>query len=95
MSEKRQSPRTKCNQKVRVTWTDASGLYRTMQGRCVDVSNSGIRLEVPERLEQRIFVQLQDELKKLNGTACVRYCTGGGRRYIAGLEFSGGLRWQG
>lgn len=65
-----------------------------MTGSTVDISESGIRLEVREPIEQRTYVTLQCSALGVHGSASVRSCTRQGTKFVLGLEFSGGLRWK-
>jgi len=64
------------------------------RGRLVDVSEAGMRVELPEPLEKLTYLTLRADGLKLHGTASVRSCTRKGLKYVVGLEFSGGLQWK-
>ena len=65
-----------------------------MNGRVVDVSEAGIRVEVPEPLDKQTYLTLQAASLGLHGSASVRTCARKGTKYVAGLEFSAGLKWK-
>ena len=79
---------------VHVAWKDRAGVDKWINGRTVDISESGIRIEVAEPIERHTYVALQSSALGLHGTASIRTCARKGMKYIVGLEFSGGLRWK-
>ena len=79
---------------VQIVWKDRQGTDKFVQGRIVDVSESGIRVEITEPLEKQTYVTLQSPRLGLHGTASVRSCTRKGLKYAVGLEFSAGLQWK-
>jgi hypothetical protein len=78
---------------VQIIWKDRQGEDKFVSGRVVNVSESGLRVEVSEPLEKQTYVTLQAPGLGLHGSASVRTCARKGMKYIVGLEFSGGLRW--
>jgi PilZ domain len=79
---------------VQVIWKDRQGVDRFINGRIINVSESGVRVELAEPLEKQIYVTLQCVSLGLHGSASVRSCTRKGVRYVVGLELSGGLKWK-
>src|SRR5689334_8474756 len=73
---------------VRLTWQDANGLTRFARGRCLDVSPSGARIETPEPIPLKAYVQFSAEKIPLTTTASVRHVARTAGKYIIGLEFS-------
>jgi hypothetical protein len=65
-----------------------------MNGRALNISASGMRVEVGDSIEQRTYVTVQCAALGLHGRASVRSCTRKGMKYILGLEFSAGLKWK-
>jgi hypothetical protein len=94
MSEKRRYPRHAGHDEVvRMAWTDARQRVQTMLSFCLDISQAGLQVELPEPLAAGTHVHVRDARHRVVGTACVRDCLSRGRRYRIGLEFCGGLRW--
>lgn len=60
----------------------------------LDVSESGMRVELREALARQAYVSLRADQIGLQGSASVRSCVKKGNKFIAGLEFSGGLKWK-
>ncbi len=79
---------------MQLIWQDRSGTDRFVNGKCLDVSVSGLRAEVAEPIDRQTYVTLQCPALSLHGRASVRTCTRKGIKYIIGLEFSGGLQWK-
>lgn len=80
---------------VQMVWKDRrSGEDKYMNGSTVDVSESGLRLQVREAIETQTYVTLQCASLGIHGTASVRSCSRQGNKFLLGLEFSGGLRWK-
>lgn len=74
-------------------WQDTAGYHKSAMTRSFDISESGMRLELVERLPFRADVMLRCEKLGLQTRATVRYCRSHGLRYSVGVEFGGGYRW--
>jgi len=92
--ELRRHARAAKSAQVQLSWKDRQGVDRFMNGRVVDVSEAGIRVEVPEPLDKQTYLTLQAASLGLHGSASVRTCARKGTKYVAGLEFSAGLKWK-
>ncbi len=79
---------------VEVMWTDQQGHERFASARCIDICESGMRIQVPEALPERSYVRLRADKIALAGSASVRTCIKKGTKFAVGLEFSGGMRWK-
>jgi hypothetical protein len=79
---------------VHINWKDQLGNDKFTKARTLDVSEAGIRVEVPERIPERSYVTFRADELSLHGTASVRTCNPKGLKYIVGLEFSTGLKWK-
>ena len=77
---------------VSVVWTDRLGGDKFVNGRTVDVSEAGIRIEIPEPIDKATYVTVQCPAMGLHGRASVRTCNRKGTKYVLGLEFSAGLQ---
>jgi PilZ domain len=73
---------------ARISWEDARGLPQYAQGRCLDISKSGLRiaLEVFEPIPIRSCVSLRLERIKVASSATVKHVTRRGAKYLLGLE---------
>jgi len=79
---------------IQLVWKDQLGNEKFTKARTLDVSESGLRLEVPERIPERSYVTFRVDELSLHGTASVRSCQGKGIKFIVGLEFSAGMKWK-
>jgi hypothetical protein len=77
-----------------IVWSDRGGGDKFVNGRTVNVSESGLRIEVSEPIEKQTYVTVQCLALGLHGRASVRSCARKGTKYLLGLEFSAGLRWR-
>ncbi len=97
MAEKsgtRRNERIPAEELVEVTWKDRAGQEKFAKARTLDISESGMRVEMPEALDKQTYVALRSNSLSLHGTASVRSCTRQATKYLIGLEFSGGLKWK-
>ena len=72
---------------IRVSWED-QGQPRFAIGRCVDISEDGLRIEVHQPLKRGASIQLAAERIKLAGAATVKHSVQRGSRHLLGLELS-------
>lgn len=86
--------RSEFNSPVQLSWTDRNGNEQRVSARIVDISETGVRVESPEPLVPGVYVSFRAERLRLQGSASVRVCKKQGTKYLAGLEFSGGLKWK-
>ncbi len=97
MSQKgdiRRHSRTPRTDPVQLSWRDRNGNAQVSRGRLVDISEAGMRVEVPEPLEKLTYLTVRADGLGIHGTASVRSCTRKGLKYVVGLEFSGGLQYK-
>lgn len=73
---------------VFLSWQMKNGGIQRVPGRCVNLSPSGAKLEVRDRLEPRSTILLHSEEFGRMGTASIRYCNRRAMKYEVGLEFS-------
>lgn len=76
---------------VRVSWQDSGGNPRFANGRCIDLSASGMRLEMPEPVPLRSYVSVSAPKLGIVSNASVRHCARSGGKCVVGLEFSSAL----
>jgi len=82
-------------EKVRVSWTDAHGRYHFADAPCLDVSETGMQIELNHPLDQQCYVNIRSERYGLNTNARVRHVRQRGMKYRIGLQFHGMWRWKG
>jgi len=79
---------------MQVTYLDITGAMKMARTRAVNISECGMAIELPEAAMPLSLVRFQSDRFKTRGQGAVRHCRRVGNRYIAGLEFSEGLRWH-
>jgi hypothetical protein len=72
---------------IRVSW-DERGEPRFAMGKCVDISEDGLRIEVPKPVPRGASIHLAAERIKLAGAATVKHSARRGAMYLLGLELS-------
>jgi curved DNA-binding protein len=87
MSDKRRKQRQLFDCTLEISWQDAKANSRTLTVHAIDLSNSGIRVESSEEIEQHTEVYVRAERYGLTGATSVRHCGRRGAKYILGLEF--------
>ena len=70
---------------VRISWEDANGHAKCARVKCLDVPESGLRIEVPGPVCVRTILSLQAERINLAGSATVKHVTRTGLKYILGI----------
>ena len=87
IADRRGASREPLTNPVEITWEDIAGLPQHSQGRCLDFSAGGLRME----LRDRVYVPARIKFRVLNsylaGIALVRYCKRKGPKYVTGAEF--------
>jgi hypothetical protein len=79
---------------IQIVWKDRSGSDRFINGKTLDISVAGLRVEISDPIDERTYVTLRCAALGLQGVASVRSCNRKGMKYVVGLEFSGGLQWK-
>ena len=77
-----------------MSWTDRDGNQKFAYAKILDISESGMRVEMREQIARHAYVALRADQIALQGSASVRSSTKKGTTYVVGLEFSGGLEWR-
>ena len=75
-------------------WTDRAGQSKWAMVRIYDLSESGVRLELPEPVEGRAVINFSSDDMTVQGQATVRFCRRQGSKYVIGAEFVGGTSWK-
>ncbi|HTP85494.1 MAG TPA: PilZ domain-containing protein [Bryobacteraceae bacterium] len=90
----RRHQRIHCDTRGRAMWTDRSGRDKWALVRVYDLSEAGVRLELPEPVEARSVISISSDDMKVKGQATVRFCRKQGSKYVVGAEFVGGTAWK-
>ena len=88
MKEARRHHRIPYSGSIRISWVEPSGSPRFANGKFIEVSESGMRIEVPVNIPARTAIQLNAERIKLAGSATVKHVVRHGAKYLLGLELS-------
>jgi len=88
MKEGRRYHRIPYTGPIRLSWSDASGNPSFTTAKCIEISQSGMRVEVSVNIPERTILQLNAERIKLGGSSTVRHVVRQGAKYILGLELS-------
>jgi PilZ domain len=90
----RRQDRRQCGHNITVTWRDARGDNKFAIARAIDISESGIRLHMPEPPPLHTYVMIRAAKLGLLGNASVRHCIRTtASKYAVGAEFTAGLQW--
>jgi hypothetical protein len=92
--ELRRHERADKSSPVQIVWQDRGGADHFINGRSLNISSSGIRVEVSEQIDKQTYVTVQCSALGLHGRASVRSCVRKSMKYVLGLEFSAGLQWK-
>src|SRR5579864_8519717 len=79
---------------LKVSWLDVTGSMKMARTRALNISAGGIAIELPEAAMPLSLVRFQSDRFNVRGAGYVRHCRREGSRYVVGLEFSEGLRWN-
>jgi hypothetical protein len=90
--DRRRHPRIPYIGPIRLAWEGAAGEPCYVQAKCVDISKSGLRVEVSVSIPVRTPVLLSAEQIKLSGTARVKGAVRRGSKHVLGLELNGKLQ---
>src|SRR5437016_1019515 len=80
--------------RVRISWETANGDIKFAEAKCLDVSENGLRIEVPESIPVRTILSLRADLFDLAGSAVVKHVARHGSKCILGLELNQALHAQ-
>jgi hypothetical protein len=79
---------------LQVAWLDVTGKMKMTRTRALNISDTGIAIELPEAAMPLSLVRFQSDKFKVRGAGAVRHCHRKGSKFVVGLEFTEGLRWQ-
>ena len=79
---------------LRVMWEDEAGRERFSLARLMDISVSGARLRLDDRIPVRSPIMCNDPKLGISGRGAVRYCNFVKGKYEIGIHFPGGSGWK-
>ena len=86
MTEKRLHPRCPASEHTHIFWTDAQGRYWQERAAVTDISSTGLRVALRNRLAERTQVGLRSAIGSVTVSACVRHVRQEGLQFLTGLE---------
>jgi hypothetical protein len=86
--ELRRHTRLPASHKLVVSWVDGQGLHKVVRALCVDISESGMRVESTVPIEAGSAITFRDDQLVLSGSGSVRYCFRREMKYQVGVEFN-------
>lgn len=85
----RRKTRENSDCKVVAVWRDEQGTDKFANGRAMDVSDVGVRIQMPVAIRVGSYITLRAEQLGIHGQGSVRYCTRQGHLFSIGVEISG------
>jgi PilZ domain len=79
---------------LQILWEDSRGQEKITVAQLVNVSVSGLQLQLAERIPLQTPVSCSAPKLGITGRGLVRYCNPSKGKYLAGLEFSNGTGWR-
>jgi PilZ domain-containing protein len=73
---------------VRLSWEDPHRGAQFAQGRCIDLSETGTRIELPIPIPVYAAVSLTTNQVGVSGSASVKNVSRFGAKYLIGLQFN-------
>jgi hypothetical protein len=93
-SERRREPRDPLSASLSILSTDQDGRETVMHAQLLDISASGARLSMLQKLPLRSSVTFYHHKFGIGGRGTVRFCRTGRKGYEIGLEFPNGTGWS-
>jgi PilZ domain len=72
---------------IRISWED-QGQPRFALARCIDISETGVRIEAPQPVRIGATIQLAAERINLAGSATVKSVVRNGSKYLLGVQLN-------
>ena len=92
--ESRRNNRVPCAGSVSLSWDDERGQTRYASGKCIDISEAGLRVELKESIPVRTRVAFRMEAINESGSGTVRHATRRNMKVVIGLALSHPLTKQ-
>jgi hypothetical protein len=72
---------------IRISWEE-NGQVRFAMTKCLDISESGLRIECPQPVRPGTRIQVGADRIQMAGSASVRHMVRNGSKYLLGVELS-------
>lgn len=92
--ESRRNNRVRCAGPISLSWDDERGQTRYASGKCIDISEAGLRVELKESIPVRTRVAFRMEAINESGSGTVRHATRRNMKVVIGLALSHPLTKQ-
>ena len=79
---------------LQVCWIDRTGKMKMAHMRALNISQSGMALELPEAALPLSMVRFESSRFHIRGSGGVRHCRRVGAKFVVGIQFADGLRWR-
>jgi hypothetical protein len=75
---------------IRVSWDDGKGQHYAV-GKCIDISESGLRIELPVAVPSHATLLIATDRIRFSGSASVKHVVRFGAKYLVGVALNSGL----
>lgn len=93
-AERRKHQRDSANVAISVLVTDGEGRESIAHAQLLDISVSGARMRVSQRIPAYSTVSFFHQELGIGGRGTVRYCAFAKSSYVVGVEFPNGTGWR-
>ena len=93
--ERRLEPRTEADASLGILCTNGEGKETRFQARLVNISLTGAKMSVPQKIPPSTTVYFYCQKFEIGGRGTVRYCRQRKQGYEIGLAFPSGTGWKG
>ncbi len=93
-AERRREQRDPLSASLSILSTDENGRETVMHAQLLDISVSGARLSMLQKLPLRSSVTFYHHKFGIGGRGTVRFCRSGPKGFEVGLEFPNGTGWS-
>jgi hypothetical protein len=84
---RRRHRRVPCINPIRISWEEQSQ-DRFALCKCIDISETGLRIESPYPVQARTVIILRSERIELHGSGVVRHVVRHGSKYLLGVQLN-------
>ena len=88
VAERRRELRDSVAVPIEISWEDLGGVTQRSQGRCLDLSANGLRVELKDPLQVPTRLKFRVLETDIRGVAVVRHCRRKGSKYVVGAQFT-------
>ncbi len=93
-SNSRRKTRHGAQGSMQILWEDSAGREKMLMAQLLNVSMSGLQMQLPERIPIQTAVSCSAPKMGVSGRGVVRYCNPSKGKFLIGLEFTNGTGWR-